>query len=224
MTDDPVRTRLTLVDGARDLLPGVLRGPPPRRRRAVGALRRRRRGAARPRRAGRHRPGRGRRGVPVQPDRVDRSDPGGARASPTRWPPAAARWWRSPPSSPAPPSRVRPTACWPSSATRPRWWAWRALYAEFVGTLVVDDADAALADAVEACGVRCVVAPTVMHTPADAAALASLLLDAGRRSATPGPTMTRWAPPPASPRPPGDPERDPGHGMGEIGRATTWPP
>ncbi len=55
-------------------------------------------------------------------------------------------------------------------------------YAEFVGTLVVDDADAALAAEVEACGVRCVVAPTVMHTPAHAADLASLLLDAGRRS------------------------------------------
>ena len=55
-------------------------------------------------------------------------------------------------------------------------------YAEFVGTLVVDDADAALAAEVEACGVRCIVAPTVMHTPAHAAGLASLLLDAGRRS------------------------------------------
>ncbi|MGH9305687.1 MAG: 2-phospho-L-lactate transferase [Acidimicrobiales bacterium] len=55
-------------------------------------------------------------------------------------------------------------------------------YAGFVGTLVIDDADGALADAVEACGVRCVVAPTVMHTPAHAAELASLLLDAGRPS------------------------------------------
>ncbi len=44
----------------------------------------------------------------------------------------------------------------------------------------------ASADAVEACGVRCVVAPTVMHTPDHAAALASRLLDAGRASgATP---------------------------------------
>jgi len=56
------------------------------------------------------------------------------------------------------------------------------LYADFVGTLLVDEADAASVDAVEACGVRCVVAPTVMHTPEDAAALASLLLDAGRAS------------------------------------------
>jgi LPPG:FO 2-phospho-L-lactate transferase len=62
------------------------------------------------------------------------------------------------------------------------------VYADFVGTLVVDDVDAASADAIEACGVRCVVAPTVMHSPDHAAALASLLLDAGRPSgATRGP-------------------------------------
>ncbi|MDR3649979.1 MAG: 2-phospho-L-lactate transferase [Acidimicrobiales bacterium] len=58
------------------------------------------------------------------------------------------------------------------------------VYADFVGTLLVDEADAASADAVEACGVRCVVAPTIMHTPEHAAALASLLLDAGRASGT----------------------------------------
>ena len=56
------------------------------------------------------------------------------------------------------------------------------LYADFVGTLVVDEADAAASDAVEACGVRCVVASTVMHTPDHAAALAALLLDTGRDS------------------------------------------
>ncbi len=56
------------------------------------------------------------------------------------------------------------------------------VYADFVGTLVVDDVDAASADAIEACGVRCVVAPTIMHSPDHAAALASLLLDAGRPS------------------------------------------
>jgi LPPG:FO 2-phospho-L-lactate transferase len=61
------------------------------------------------------------------------------------------------------------------------------LYADVVGTLVIDDADAPLADAIEACGVRCVVGPTVMHTPDHAAALASLLLEAARPSgATPG--------------------------------------
>ncbi|HEV3400436.1 MAG TPA: 2-phospho-L-lactate transferase [Acidimicrobiales bacterium] len=46
------------------------------------------------------------------------------------------------------------------------------LWAPWVATLVVDEADAALADAVEEEGVRCVVAPTVMRTPGDAAALA----------------------------------------------------
>jgi LPPG:FO 2-phospho-L-lactate transferase len=56
------------------------------------------------------------------------------------------------------------------------------LYADVVGTLVVDEADAASADAVEACGVRCVVAPTVMHTPDHAATLAAILLDSGRPS------------------------------------------
>jgi LPPG:FO 2-phospho-L-lactate transferase len=56
------------------------------------------------------------------------------------------------------------------------------LYAGFVGTLVVDEADSDAAEAVEACGVRCVVAPTVMHTPDHAATLASLLLDSGRPS------------------------------------------
>ena len=50
------------------------------------------------------------------------------------------------------------------------------LYAPFVGTLVIDVADAALAGEIEACGVRCVVAPTVMHTPEHAAALATSVL------------------------------------------------
>ena len=59
---------------------------------------------------------------------------------------------------------------------------WPSIYADFVGTLVIDEADAALADAVEATGMRCVVAPTVMHTPEHAATLASRLLDAGRPS------------------------------------------
>ena len=61
------------------------------------------------------------------------------------------------------------------------------LYAPFAATLVVDDADAALAAPVEACGVRCVVAPTVMHTPAHAAALATRLLDAHRAPVSPTP-------------------------------------
>ncbi len=53
------------------------------------------------------------------------------------------------------------------------------LYAGWVGTLVVDEADAAHAAAVEAEGMRCVVAPTVMASPERAAALARVVLDAG---------------------------------------------
>lgn len=57
------------------------------------------------------------------------------------------------------------------------------LYAPLVGTLVVDVADAALSADVEAAGVRCVVAPTVMRGPAEAAALArTTLAPLGQRS------------------------------------------
>jgi LPPG:FO 2-phospho-L-lactate transferase len=52
------------------------------------------------------------------------------------------------------------------------------LWAPWAATLVVDEADAPLADAVEEEGVRCVVAPTVMRTPGDAAALARTVLAA----------------------------------------------
>jgi LPPG:FO 2-phospho-L-lactate transferase len=52
------------------------------------------------------------------------------------------------------------------------------LYAPWAGTLVIDEADAALADAVEAEGVRCVVAPTVMSSPAVAASLCETVLGA----------------------------------------------
>ena len=47
------------------------------------------------------------------------------------------------------------------------------LYARLVGTLVIDEADAELADAVEAAGLRCVVTDTIMRDPAAAAALAA---------------------------------------------------
>ena len=50
------------------------------------------------------------------------------------------------------------------------------LYAAVAGTLVVDEADSALAAAVEAEGVRCAVTRTVMHGPAEAAALATAAL------------------------------------------------
>ena len=51
-------------------------------------------------------------------------------------------------------------------------------YASWVGTLVIDEADAELAEAVEAEGVRCVVAPTVMSTVERAADLAKTVLRA----------------------------------------------
>jgi len=53
-------------------------------------------------------------------------------------------------------------------------------YAQVCGTLVIDEADAGHAGAVRALGMRCVVAPTVMRTAADAAALGKAVLDAGR--------------------------------------------
>jgi LPPG:FO 2-phospho-L-lactate transferase len=53
------------------------------------------------------------------------------------------------------------------------------LYAALAATLVIDEADAALAPAVEAEGMRCVVTPTVMAGPAEAAALARAVIGAG---------------------------------------------
>jgi len=50
-------------------------------------------------------------------------------------------------------------------------------YASWVSTLVIDEADAALAADVEAVGVRCVVAPTIMGDVARAAALAEVVLE-----------------------------------------------
>jgi len=50
------------------------------------------------------------------------------------------------------------------------------LYAPLAATLVVDEADAGLAPAVEAEGMRCVVMPTVMSGPAQAAALAGAVV------------------------------------------------
>ncbi len=51
-------------------------------------------------------------------------------------------------------------------------------YAPWVGTLVIDEADAPLAGDVEAEGVRCVVAPTVMSSLERSAALARVVLGA----------------------------------------------
>lgn len=52
------------------------------------------------------------------------------------------------------------------------------LYAPLVGTLVIDTADAERAGEVEAEGISCVVAPTIMSGPAEAAALARAVLAA----------------------------------------------
>jgi LPPG:FO 2-phospho-L-lactate transferase len=51
------------------------------------------------------------------------------------------------------------------------------LYAPWVSTLVIDDADRDLASQVEAEGLRCVVAPTIMDSPDRAAALARVVVD-----------------------------------------------
>jgi LPPG:FO 2-phospho-L-lactate transferase len=50
------------------------------------------------------------------------------------------------------------------------------LYAPLAATLVIDEADAELADLVEAEGIRAVVAPTVMSSPERGAALARVVL------------------------------------------------
>lgn len=52
------------------------------------------------------------------------------------------------------------------------------LYAPIAGTLVIDTADAALAPLVEAAGMRCVVADTIMKTPEVAASLTRTCLAA----------------------------------------------
>ena len=54
------------------------------------------------------------------------------------------------------------------------------LYAPVAATLLIDTGDASLAGAVEAEGMRCVVTPTIMRTPEDAAALARAALAAAR--------------------------------------------
>lgn len=54
------------------------------------------------------------------------------------------------------------------------------LYHDVAGTLVVDEADAALAGQVEDEGLRCVVAATVMHSVAHATGLAALVVEAAR--------------------------------------------
>jgi LPPG:FO 2-phospho-L-lactate transferase len=50
------------------------------------------------------------------------------------------------------------------------------IYRDVAATLVIDEADAALAAAVEAEGVRCVIAPTIMRDPGTSAALGRVVL------------------------------------------------
>ena len=50
------------------------------------------------------------------------------------------------------------------------------MWAPYAATIVIDNADAALAGRIEALGVRCVVAPSVMSGPAEAAKLAETVL------------------------------------------------
>ena len=50
------------------------------------------------------------------------------------------------------------------------------LYAPLASRLVIDDADADLADAVRAEGIDAVVAPTMMYGPPEAAALGRVVL------------------------------------------------
>jgi LPPG:FO 2-phospho-L-lactate transferase len=54
------------------------------------------------------------------------------------------------------------------------------IYAPICGTLIIDNADAHLANAVEAQGIRCIVTDTIMKTPQVSAALARTTLEATR--------------------------------------------
>ena len=67
------------------------------------------------------------------------------------------------------------------------------LYAPWAATLVIDAADAARADEVEAEGMRCVVTDTVMSSPEKAAMLGAVVLDpvfAGRSRQLAGTTYS----------------------------------
>jgi LPPG:FO 2-phospho-L-lactate transferase len=54
------------------------------------------------------------------------------------------------------------------------------IYAPSCGTLIIDNADAHLASAVEAEGMRCIVTDTIMKTPQISAELARTTLEATR--------------------------------------------
>ena len=162
MSDDPVETRVVVSRGDGDGR-SASRSTSCGRRHAVPvkAVRfdGRRVGAAGARRAGRASPRPTRGDLPVQPDRVDRA--GAGRTGGPRRGRAGRRdvRWPCRPSSPARRSKARPTACWPSWARSVGGRGGPPLR-RAAATLVIDEADADLAEAVEAEGMRCVVAPT----------------------------------------------------------------
>jgi LPPG:FO 2-phospho-L-lactate transferase len=59
------------------------------------------------------------------------------------------------------------------------------LYAPLAATLVIDEADTDLAGRVEAAGMACIVAPTLMRGRAEAANLARVVLSGARRATPP---------------------------------------
>ncbi len=178
VTDDPVATRLQLLDGPEVAFQEYFVRPPPRRGRLRRPLRRGRAGA---------RPGPGVLAALEEAETVVvcPSNPvvsiGPVLAVPGVRDTLVARRDRVVGVSPiiagaalkGPADRLLTELGFESSAVGIARW-----YAAWVGTLVIDERDADLAGAVEAEGVRCVVAPTVMSTPEDAAALARVVLDA----------------------------------------------
>ena len=178
VTDDPLHTMLTVAGEGeiefQEYFVGRQHGDPHQRR----PLRRRRGGAPDRRRGRGGGRGGGHRDRAVQPDRLHRSAAGrprGARAHPGS---AGADGRRLAHRRRPRRSRVPPTGCWPSSATRSASSAWPRSYRDLAATMVIDEADRALAPEVEAEGLRCVVTDTVMRTPAVAAALGAAVLDA----------------------------------------------
>ena len=187
----------------RGQLPGLLRPAAPRRGGARRALRRRRQRPAGARRAWRRSRRRAHRRVPFESRGLHRprSSPSPACARP--WWRAGTTWWRSRPSWPAPRSRDRPTGSWPSWEPSRPWSAWpgctRPGWARWSSTSPTPPTPRA----VEAEGLRCVVTPTVMHSPERAEALARAVVDAaGLRAcrSSPSPVSARWRPAPTWPR------------------------
>ncbi len=179
MSDDPVRTRIVLAgEGEPEVafqhyFVRLAHSVPVRAIRFAGADDGRARARASSTRSGRPRRSWSARRIPWSPSLL--SSPWTRSA--TFLPHAARMSSPSPRSWPGRPSRGRRTACWPSWATNRRWWAWPACMHNWVGTLVIDEADASLAVSVERAGLRCIVAPTIMSDRRAAAALARRVLD-----------------------------------------------